>query len=216
MSRINQSPRFGLADACAVAVALASAIAISRISPITLERSLGLPQTVAVVQQEWPWVWSWPNIEEGASWIEHANLLSKRSCQFVLSVGTPVLVLSAPGLALATIRGRPLRRRSIRGVGVLTTVISGLMVIGYLVNEYVLRMLSGYFNSYGNNRITGIWREIAHEVSVAVLAMWVVLALGRRWHAERHWRDRLGRALGGLWITYSFFDAVLSPLWLKF
>jgi hypothetical protein len=58
--------------------------------------------------------------------------------------------------------------------------------------------------------------EIAHEVSVAMLAIWVVLAIGRRWHAEPHWRDRAGRALGGAWIAYWLLDSVLRPLWLGF
>ena len=89
-----------------------------------------------------------------------------------------------PGVAMAILNGLPRRRRSFRGVGVLTGALGGAMVIIYLANEYLLRHLSTTIKAYGNNPFNGIWREIADEVGVAMLALWVVLALGRRGHAE--------------------------------
>jgi hypothetical protein len=126
-----------------------------------------------------------------------------------------VLVLITPGLALAMFRDRSMfRRGSVRGVGVLSTAIAGPMIVVYLLNDLLLRRLSESIGGYGNNPLSGIWGEVAEQVSVAILAFWVVLALGRRWHAEPHWRDRLGRALGFAWFGYLIVHHVVAPLWL--
>lgn len=37
--------------------------------------------------------------------------------------------------------------------------------------------------------------------ALAVVVAWSTLALSGRWHAERFWIDRLGRAIGLLWIA---------------
>ena len=216
VNRSNPTHQFRFIDGISLAAAFAVAIAIARIDPGTLEEWLGLPPSMAGVRAGWPFASRAGAVEKADSWIESANLYCKLGCKALLRFGTPIVVLSAPGLALATFRGRSMRRRNLRGVGVLTTLISGVMVTIYLVNEYLLRRLSEYFKDYGNNPFSGIWPEIASDVSVAMLAFWVVLALGQRWHAEPHWRDRLGRALGGAWIVYLFFDSVLWPLWLQF
>jgi hypothetical protein len=145
------------------------------------------------------------------AWIE-----SLRSfCRGTLELGTPVLVLVAPGIALATNRGLGPAKRSRRGPGVLTSIISGSLVVVLLISDYLLRRCSGFLGGYGNNPFDSVWREIADQVSVAVLALWIVLAIGQRWHAEPHWRDRHGRALGWAWIVYWFLASVLSPLWLQ-
>jgi hypothetical protein len=47
---------------------------------------------------------------------------------------------------------------------------------------------------------------------LAVLASWVTLVVGRRWRPEPSWVDRLGRALGLLWIML----ALTSPLLMMF
>jgi hypothetical protein len=49
-------------------------------------------------------------------------------------------------------------------------------------------------------------------LGLAVLASWVTLVAGRRWRPEPSWVDRLGRALGLLWILL----ALTSPLLLMF
>jgi hypothetical protein len=38
------------------------------------------------------------------------------------------------------------------------------------------------------------------DVAVAVAMSWIVLAIVGRWHPERAWDDRLGRALGVVWM----------------
>ena len=47
---------------------------------------------------------------------------------------------------------------------------------------------------------------------LAVLASWVTLVAGRRWRPEPSWVDRLGRALGLLWVLLG----LASPLLLLF
>ena len=42
---------------------------------------------------------------------------------------------------------------------------------------------------------------IGSEPGIAIAACWVLLALGRRWHPERSWIDRLGRLLGFYWLA---------------
>ena len=216
MNTSTRPSRFRPIDAISLSAAFAVATAISGIDPGTLEGKLGLPSSMAGARVGWPFVSRAGEFEKARSWIDKANLYCKLGCRALLGFGTPILVLSGPGVALTTFLSRSMRRRCFRGVGVLTTALSGAMVTVYLVNEYLLRRLSEPMKGYGNNPFSGIWSEIANEVSVAMLAFWVVLALGRRWHAEPHWRDRLGRAIGGAWIVYLFIDAVLSPLWLQF
>lgn len=183
---------------------LLGAIAVSRIDPHAIESRLGLPPTSippfasAMPKPDAPWT-AW------TKWLLRGALLS----------GTPILVLITPGIAVATFRTRSMyRKRSFRSVGVLTTAITGPMIVVYLINDLVLRRLSETLGGYGNNVIWGIWSEIADQVAVAVLALWIVLALGRRWHAEPHWRDRLGRALGIAWFAYLILAGILAPLWL--
>jgi len=44
----------------------------------------------------------------------------------------------------------------------------------------------------------------------AVAAAWLVLAVTRRWKAERSWIDRLGRAVGVCWVVAAFVGAAVS------
>jgi len=203
----------GLIDLLFLVLALVVAVIVARLEARTIEEQLGLAQTTAAGH---------PSLKEYRAtegkrlrtgpWSDRIKWFLRE----VLSVGTPVLVLLTPGICLATYRSSAMfRQRSRRGVGVLTTAITGTMVVVYLSNEYVLRRFFGSGAGFGHNRLEGIWREIADQVSVATLAFWLVLAVGRRWRAEPHWRDRLGRGLGAAWLCYWFVDGVLSPLWLN-
>jgi hypothetical protein len=209
----RQPRRFGPLDALLLAATFAAAIAVSRIDPRTLQDWIGLryDDEVYYVEPRPDLIAREPGPTGFKAWIE-----SLRSfCRGTLELRTPVLVLVAPGIALATTRGLGPAKRSRRGPGVLTSIISGSMVVVLLTSDYLLRRFSGFLGGYGNNPFESVWREIADQVSVAVLALWIVLAIGQRWHAEPHWRDRHGRALGWAWIVYWFLASVLSPLWLQ-
>jgi hypothetical protein len=43
---------------------------------------------------------------------------------------------------------------------------------------------------------------IRRDVAVAVAATWISLAIVGRWHPECAWDDRLGRALGVVWLLF--------------
>lgn len=49
-------------------------------------------------------------------------------------------------------------------------------------------------------------------VGLSISASWMTLLLGRRWRAEASWIDRLGRALGVLWILISILIVGLLAL----
>jgi hypothetical protein len=203
------------ADGLLLCAAIAAALAVAWVPPRVLEARLGLPPTQFSAPPSVSELGRMETREAEKQGSDSLTLRVKWVLRGVLQFGTPVLVLLAPGLGLA-IHGsrRMFRRRSHRGVGVLTATIAGAMAVFYLVNEYALRRLQPVLRGYGDNPLPGIWREIADQISVSILALWIVLALGRRWHSEPHWRDRLGRALGYAWVGYWFLDGVLSPLWL--
>lgn len=135
----------------------------------------------------------------------------ERAVGEVLWYGGPALVTLSLGLALVTYRDpRMLRRRSRRGVGVLTTAIAGTLALFYLLNECALRRLGPAF---GTAALSSTFSTAAEAIAVAVAVTWAVLALGRRWHAEPHWRDRLGRAIGSAWVAYWFLGWVVQSLW---
>lgn len=202
-------------DLLILAAAFAVAIGITWLGPHGLEDLLGLPKTEYVAPFTLAEMEAKRDAEAKAQGSDSITVSAKWALRAVLSFGTPVLVLLAPGLLLASYRSpRMFRRRSHRGVGVLTTTITGIMVPVYLLNEYALRRLQPVLRGYSDNPLPDIWREIADQISVVILAMWIVLALGRRWHAEPHWRDRLGRLMGFGWVGYWVLDGVFSPLWL--
>jgi hypothetical protein len=49
--------------------------------------------------------------------------------------------------------------------------------------------------------------QIPSEVGCAIAAAWVVQWASGRWRPEAYWIDRLGRALGFLWIATIPFSA---------
>lgn len=202
-------------DALLLFAAIVAALEVAWSDSHVLEARLGLPRTQFSSPPTLSELGRREAKEAEQSGSDSVAVRLKWALRGALLFGTPVLVLLAPGVALATHRDpRMFRRRSHRGVGVLTTTLAGAMAALYLVNEYVLRRLEPVLQGYGNNPFPGVWREMADQISVSIVALWIVLALGRRWHAEPHWRDRLGRALGFAWAGYWFVDGVLSPLWL--
>jgi hypothetical protein len=44
--------------------------------------------------------------------------------------------------------------------------------------------------------------DVRRDVTVAVTATWITLAIVGCWHPERAWDDRLGRFLGVVWIVF--------------
>lgn len=192
--------RFGLFDALLLGLATVPVFLVIRLEPPTLEHQLGLPPSPVRSINLRPRPEAWPG--------RVRSVLDR-----LLEAGAPVLVLISPGTALAVLCNRSTcRLRRVRGVGILTVAITGVMVTICLVNEYVLRRWSTTLQGFMNNPFDLIWREVANQVSVSVLAFWLVLALGGRWRAEPHWRDRLGRVIGLAWIAYWLLNLVWTIL----
>lgn len=111
----------------------------------------------------------------------------------------PLVVAASAALWLAALR-RP--RRSIRrlcrqpGMAATTAILatslmSVAQVLAGLLHDF---LLDGDYFSEG--WISFLIRLEALDPGKAVLAVWMVLWLGRTWRAERSWIDRAGRALG--------------------
>jgi hypothetical protein len=111
---------------------------------------------------------------------------------------TPLLaMLSVAVLILRLRRPRPLLRKLTRQPGMVASLAATIgVVLGLVVFlAYVYRVLIGDFESFGEGVIMG-----AFPIAYAVAAAWGVLAIQKRWRAERHWLDRLGRVLGAAWL----------------
>ena len=77
-----------------------------------------------------------------------------------------------------------------------------------LANEFVLRRFPSLVLGYRHNSFESLWQELGVDVSLGVVSLWAVLAVGGRWRAAPIWPDRLGRAVGVAWVLI----AVLSDL----
>jgi hypothetical protein len=125
-----------------------------------------------------------------------------------------VLCVTSLGLGAATFRHRAARgRRAFRGPGILATALSVILVEAVLASEYVVRHSAFLARGYGTKfYFHSIWGSIADQAAMAVLAAWVVLALGRAWRPLPCAADRLGRALGGAWLSVLAWTKVVSWL----
>ncbi len=55
-----------------------------------------------------------------------------------------------------------------------------------------------------------IYPLVPASLGVSVVVAWSLLLLGRRWRAEPSWIDRLGRALGAIWILLGLLAAIIG------
>jgi hypothetical protein len=54
------------------------------------------------------------------------------------------------------------------------------------------------------------WWFLAEDTSLAIAALWVMLALGRRLRAAPDWTERLGRVVGAAWIAFAVLGILLK------
>ena len=57
-----------------------------------------------------------------------------------------------------------------------------------------------------------LWESVHFPGPFVVAGAWLLLALTGRWRAEKTWVDRLGRALGAVWVAWLLIH--LSETWL--
>jgi hypothetical protein len=89
-------------------------------------------------------------------------------------------------------RPRPRFRRLNRQPGFVACVAAGLTLL--LCGATSLPLLA-----HGKDWVSFI--SYAPEVCFAVVGAWLALALAGRWHTEPGWIDRMGLAVGVLWIA---------------
>jgi hypothetical protein len=176
-----------------------------------VEAVLGLYPTTAAVKAE---------IQQLRQEFEH-NRRDHPSMRVELALWTSRIAESLPqvlsvlslGSALATFRRpRSLGRRPLRRIGVLTTLLAAVLVLGICINEYLLR---GVFQSILGPYLRMIfmfWNRLGTTIGFAILAAWIAAALSGTWRARNDAWDRLGLAIGGAWLLFLGYRQFISPL----
>lgn len=76
-------------------------------------------------------------------------------------------------------------------------------------NEYILRRFTVLQVGYAHNSFESIWSDLGTDTSLAITALWVILALGGRWKSAPIPADRFGRLLGVGWIGCAVLGSLL-------
>lgn len=198
-------------DSCILALSVMLGVWVSAVGPTYLEEVLGLGSTQAEFARERAF---FARERKGLNQELQAESTIARLIQWRLLMVhwvdhmLPVVTL---GAAAATFRHRTFRtHRGLRGIGVLTTAVSSLLISVSIANEFVLRRFPALQHGYSHNAFDFLWFDLCSDVSVAVVAAWTVLAVGRRWRSVPEWSDRLGRALGFAWVLFAVIAVLLQ------
>jgi hypothetical protein len=133
--------------------------------------------------------------------------------------GTTVLllILTLPCFTLWTLALIPIRllaprprfRRLASQPGWSATIAFGVAALFMMIQSLTIGVISGW-----NLNLESLDEKSSLALSLlvaapsypgfAVLVSWLSLLVGRRWHAQRSWIDRLGRLLGVYWVAVSF------------
>ncbi len=188
-------------------------VAVAFWKPLDLEAALGLKPTMPEYEEllasmkarrarhHTPW--------KPPKW----KLQIVEAARLFQSTGAPFLCMFTLGAGLATFRRpRALDARARRGPGVLATGVTSILVFLYLSNEYVLRRFHALEIGYSHNHFSMIWSEVLQFVGFALLAAWGVWLCAGRWRPRPHWRDRLGRGLGAVWLALLLNNKVVFYL----
>ena len=196
MNRANSlSLRFGILDVLVFAGMTALGIFVSQLDPKYLESILGLGDT----QARWE---NRPFIARQLEALANKPLLVRLRYK-ALDVAAIILPFATLGAAITTFRHRAYRtRHALRHIGVLTSAVTGLLVFALLLNEYVLRRFKMLEVGYTHREFGWSWYPADASVTLSVIALWVVLALGHRWRTAPGGFDLLGRLLGVSWVAY--------------
>jgi hypothetical protein len=207
----TEFPRPGPIDALILVASIALGIGLSMTDPKDLESALGLGNTQARFEKEKDWTMV-RRVEgrgqAGGPVFEQILLLDRFRWKrrVLLAVGQVYLPVITLGAGLATFRHRAARsRRWLRHIGVLTTAVAAIFVAVSLAYEYTIRRFYDPVpmlrSRTGHGPFESIWWDLGQDTGLAIAALWVVLAIGRRWRASPDWIDRLGRLIGAGWIV---------------
>jgi hypothetical protein len=134
-----------------------------------------------------------------------ARLLGPAAASFI---GPVVLALTLAALGARFAGPRPSLRRIGSQPGAVACLAGALMVVLGEIEYYIKVQVHGVENAW----VAGFRNETAKvlmdgltfstwRIGYAVAAVWLTLLVGRRWHPERSWIDRLGTACGIYWLA---------------
>jgi hypothetical protein len=101
---------------------------------------------------------------------------------------------------------RPGRRRLARQPGLIACGAAGLSVMVALTRSGMADVLQYHYMDRAPvlmnfGRIWNLLDTVTYLAGPAVIVAWAVLIYGRNWRPEAGWIDRLGTALGALWVA---------------
>jgi hypothetical protein len=135
----------------------------------------------------------------------------------------PILVpLTFASVAFRVRRPRPSMRRVTSQPGAVACLAASLAFLLYFAMQaasmaawsvlpVVRPSIGGFVESW--EPILSDLGGVAAFAGVAVMGVWLCLAVGRRWRAEPSWVDRLGRALGMAWVAAVPIQISFEILW---
>ncbi len=194
---------FGAIDALIILAAIGIGMGVYWIDQEVLESWLGLPDSV------------FPGLGHGRPFLDtQSNTIAASLTRWRLALVhfldrfLPFVTL---GAAAATFRHRgSYSRRSLRHIGTLTTAVTAIFAGISLANEYVLRKFPALLGGYSHNPLDTVWWFLGEETSLGVVALWCILAIGRRWRPAPDWTDRLGRGVGAAWVLRAVLGVLLK------
>ena len=197
---------FGRLEATLLLLALALSLFATTADYVAIERALGLYKTQANSDRYQEKLEARQRLNPPTSWLARQNQWLTRA----LDHSAAVLVVATIGAGVAMFgRPRTWRRRSIRGTGVTAIAALAPWLAVSVLNEFLIRRFPKA--GWGYEGTFHIWSEAAQPIGGAVVALWLLLWIGRSWRADPSWRDRLGRSLVVAWLGYALVEEFFLP-----
>jgi len=127
--------------------------------------------------------------------------------------GLPALAVASVGLGIVAIR-RPDRgtRHARWGPGRVAAAIGLITSSASILIEFILRRFDLMKYGIYHDTMIASWATNARTTAVAILGAWLLIAASALWRTSKGWRERLGLAIGALWLTALAWQIVLAPL----
>jgi hypothetical protein len=148
------------------------------------------------------------SLYETASWVLSVCTMGTILLEPFMTAWTLALIL------IRLLRPRPRRERLGAQPGFMAMVAAAfaMIMVGFFVGipMVVISLVNGPGAIVGGFDVTLIATTAPVIIGTAVAAVWLALIVGRRWRAEPHWIDRLGRIIGLYWIAASIVGCFYS------
>lgn len=154
----------------------------------------------------------WRSIEQSAADGSGINLEAVANWGFILALLTlPLAVSWTAALTFIRLLGpRPSLSRVARQPGFAATGAATLALLFAGLQGIGVALTFGWQAALELIIVQGSFLLVMTSPGPAVAAAWLMLAVTRRWKAERSWIDRLGRAVGVCWLVAAFVGAGVS------